>query len=366
MEKKTENKMKGQQPKKKETQIKAAIVGASGYVGLELMRILLQHPNVEITAVTSRTNAHKPVSEIHSSLLGCTNLKFSEFSHSMNADVVFFALPHTESMQLVPKLIKKGKKIIDMGADFRLDSGTFRKTYSANHAAPGLLKSAVYGMPELFKAEIAKAQLVANPGCFANCIILGLAPLATLGLINSKEAVNVSAITGSSGSGSTPNQKTHHPERVESISAYNILSHRHVPEIESALSKICKTSSGSNSEFNINLIPQSGPFSRGIFAVSFAKLSQPLAQDKLQKIYTDFAKNNPFIRIRHETPKLIEVRGSNYCDISANVTEGMKSAVIISALDNLVKGAAGNAVQCMNLMFGLPENEGLKIISLCP
>lgn len=374
------------------------IVGASGYVGLELLRLLALHPNFKVTWVTSREHQGKPVSSVHTALRGVYDLPFSDRSAvPSDLEIVFLAVPHGESMNIVPELRAKrpGLKIIDLGSDFRLSPAAYERTYKYPHAAPDvvetdshrdkpfdslslaqgtrpagttglpqaswlwpesrveLLAAAVYGTPEIFPDAVAQSTLVANPGCFAHCIILGLTPLARAGLI--KGSVKVAAITGSSGSGAQATQKTHHPERNDSLSAYQVLKHRHIPEIEATLSQW-------NTPVTIDFVPISGPLSRGIFATSFVELADPAAD--IDALYAAFAETNPFIRMREETPRTLEVRGSNFVDIAVHHTGG--TAVVISTLDNLVKGAGGNAIQCANLMCRLPATTGLLTPPLFP
>jgi len=332
------------------------IVGASGYVGLELLRLLALHPQFNVTWVTSREHQGKPVSSVHTALRGVYDLPFSDRSTvPTELDLVFLAVPHGESMTIVPELRAKhpSVKIIDLGSDFRLSVDTYASTYKHPHAAPDLLASAVYGTPEIAPEKVSKSTLIANPGCFAHCIILGLTPLAKAGLI--KGSVKIAAITGSSGSGAQATQKTHHPERNDSLSAYQVLKHRHTPEIEATLSQW-------NTSVSIEFVPISGPLTRGIFATSFVELTEPATD--LVALYAAFAENNPFIRIREETPRTLEVRGSNFVDIS--VHHNGATAVIVSTIDNLVKGAGGNAIQCANLMCGLPATTGLLTPPLFP
>jgi len=335
--------------------LSAGIVGGSGYVGLELIRLLATHPAFTLTTVTSREHVGQPVAAIHLSLDGIVELRFSEFSAALaELDVVFLAVPHGESMRLA-RLIREANPtlpIIDLGADFRLPAATFEQIYGEPHAAPELLNGACYGTPELTPAAVGATKLLANPGCFAHCITLGLAPLARAGAIAAP--VRITALTGSSGSGVKPTSKTHHPERNDSLSAYQVLTHRHTPEIERALSAV--------SPISIELVPLSGPFSRGIFATSFITLRD--SGLRVHDLYTAFAAEHHFIRLREETPRLIDVRGSNFCDLA--VHQRGAEVVVLSAIDNLGKGAAGNAVQCANLMFGLPAGTGLTILPLVP
>lgn len=340
--------------------ISVGVVGGSGYVGLELIRLLLQHPQLELCCVTSREHKAKKLSALHPSLDGLSQLCFSEL-HELpaNLDLVFVAVPHGESMSLVRDLYQRssGKtRIIDLGSDFRLSAEQFGETYGIAHTAEELLESAVYGVPELFAEQIAKAAIVANPGCFANTITLALSPLAAAGILPSK--VQVSAVTGSSGSGATPTKKTHHPERAESISAYSILSHRHVPEIKKALTQAAPN----QLELDLQLVPSSGPFRRGIFATCFLELQS--SKLDLSSLYAEFIQPRPFMRLRAESPRVMDVVGSNFCDIA--IVQQQNTVVVLSTLDNLVKGASGNAVQCMNIMFGLPETSGLKHAPVFP
>jgi N-acetyl-gamma-glutamyl-phosphate reductase len=332
------------------------IIGASGYVGLELLRLLALHPQFKVTWITSREHQGKAVSSVHTALHGVYDIPFADRSTlPPNLDIVFLAVPHGESMRIAAELRAQAPqlKIIDLGSDFRLDAATYEATYHHPHTAPALLETAVYGTPEICPERIAQSALIANPGCFAHCIILALTPLARAGLIEGR--VNIAAVTGSSGSGALATPKTHHPERNDSLSAYQVLKHRHVPEIEGALSQWGKA-------IEIDFVPISGPLSRGIFATSFVTLTEPTAD--IGALYAEFAEMNPFIRIREETPRTLEVRGSNFVDIS--VHRAGSTAVIVSTLDNLVKGAGGNAIQSANLMSGLPPTTGLLSPPLFP
>jgi len=332
------------------------IVGASGYVGLELLRLLAIHPEFRVTWITSREHRGKPVSAVHPSLRGVYDLPFSDRgSVPDDLAVVFIAVPHGESMAIVPELRAKRPDlaIIDLGSDFRLSAEQYAATYAHEHTALGLLRTAVYGTPELNATAIAQSTLIANPGCFAHCIILGLAPLARAGLIGAR--VKIAAVTGSSGSGAQATQKTHHPERNDSLSAYQVLTHRHVPEIEAALSQW-------GHPVSIDLVPISGPLSRGIFATMFVELTDPSAD--VTALYAAFAEANPFVRFRAETPRALEVRGSNFTDIGVHTLGS--TAVVISTIDNLVKGAGGNAIQCANIVCGMNPTTGLYTPPLFP
>lgn len=336
---------------------RVGVVGGSGYTGSELLRLLLAHPRVDVAALTSRTLAGQKAGDVHRALAGLTGLAFEDFSAQRLADLdgVVVAVPHGESMGVVAALRERNPelRVIDLGADFRLPREEFERTYRVEHAAAGLLAGAVYGLPELFREEITGSRLVASTGCFAACVTLALAPLAWAGV--ARPDARVSAVTGSTGSGATLKPATHHPTRNESFSAYDVLRHRHVPEIERALGR------AAGRPWTVHMVPQSGPFARGIYAVCFAELAEA---GEVRPLYEDFARRNQFVRLRADTPRLIEVRGSNFCDVA--VHQDGRQVVVLSALDNLVKGAAGNAVQCMNLMFGLDEAEGLTAAPLCP
>lgn len=331
------------------------IVGGSGYTGFELMRLLLQHPNAELKLISSTSKVGMRVDEAHTALKGTTDLVFSAFGEDFfDLDCVFVALPHGESMPVVNELAGKKPKVIDLGADFRLSAPLYQRHYGKPHQYPDLITKAVYGTPELNREEIQSATLVANPGCFAHTTILALAPLALAGILEGE--IKVSAITGSTGSGATLSERTHHPMRNDSISAYQVLSHRHIPEIEETLYR----ASRNHLEPKLEFVPHSGPFSRGIFATCFARVSS--GEGEVVRFYEDFARHNHFVRLRAESPRLLDVRGSNFCDLSLHVRG--KDVVVLAAIDNLVKGAAGNAVQCLNLMFGLKEESALYGVPL--
>lgn len=337
------------------TAFRAGVAGGSGYVGLEIFRYLLNHPRLEVAAITSREHAGKPVSDVHPGLAGLTELRFTDDLAALAAlDVVFLAVPHRESMRLVSRLrdLRADLRIIDLGADFRLPADEFKLTYGESHECPDRLGEAVYGTPELHRQRVVEARLVANPGCFAHCSILALAPLAHAGLIDGP--AKVSALTGSTGSGVQPTPRTHHPARNDSVSAYSVLAHRHVPEIERALSR--------TRPVKIDLVPLSGPLSRGIFATVFARLTS--SDVNADEVFRDFYSRSSFVRLRKESPRLLDVRGTNFCDAAIHQRGG--DVVVIAAIDNLGKGAAGNAVQCANLMLGLPEEIGLRLPPLAP
>lgn len=314
--------------------IKASIIGITGYTGLETLRVLLAHPDVEIGYLTSRQHRGASIGDVYPHLAHL-DLKITDTDHhevGANSDVVFLALPHKTAQDVVADLHGK-VKVIDLSADYRLDDVATYEKYYCEHKHPALLAEVVYGAPEIYRDAIKDADTVANPGCFALLAQLMLLPFA--GAI---DHADIMAITGSSGSGKSPSEGTHHPIRSHNMKSYNINAHRHIPEI---------MRSAQIDESQLNFVPTSGPFVRGIFATAFVKTS---AAPK--EIYFDA----PFVRVT-DNVALANVVGSNFCDVSFKKTSG--GYVVQGALDNLVKGAAGCAVQNMNLMFGLDETAGL-------
>ena len=345
---------------------KVAIIGASGYVGGELLRLLLSHDGISIAKVTSSSNAGKQVAEVHRNLNGLTDLRFSdepaeEIAESV--DVVFFALPHCTSMQIIPRIIgnagiKAGIKarIIDMSADYRLDDvKEFEKFYGIRHASPGLLKKFACGLPEINREEIRKAKNVAVPGCFPTGTLLSLMPLAKSNLLNGN--IIVDAKTGSSGSGKAPSEGTHHPERAQDFRAYNVFSHRHQPEIEQGLRQFSKKG------FDLTFVTHSAPMVRGIFTTAYAFLEKDISREELENIYKKYYEKEFFVRLVRQARSNV-VKGTNFCDISLECSG--RKVVVTSAIDNLVKGAAGTAVQDMNLMLGLRETKALEFPGFYP
>jgi N-acetyl-gamma-glutamyl-phosphate reductase len=333
--------------------IKIAIFGGSGYGGSELLRILLFHPNAEIVLVTANEHAGKGVGEVHKNLYGLTDLRFEtapeDLSRLENIDAVFFALPHGQALKLVPQLPEKAK-VIDLSGDFRInDAGVFQEFYKLEHTATELQKSFVYGLTETNREQIKSAQYIANPGCFATATLLALAPLVANDLINGK--VIVDAKTGSSGSGAKAAANTHHPQRMNSFYAYKPFEHQHVPEIEQHLRKV--------GDWNDDFVfmTHSLPVSRGIFASCYVETKDELTIEEAKKFYSDFYQDSFFVRLVENSPDINWVKTTNFCDIAVHTNR--KQVVVFSAIDNLVKGAAGQAVQNMNLMFGLDEKTGL-------
>ena len=329
-----------------------AIFGGSGYGGSELLRILLFHPNAEIVLVTANEHAGKRVSDVHRNLLGLTELQFSAANADLSAlpeiDVAFFALPHGQALDLVPQL-PDGVKAIDLSGDFRIDdAGVFKQFYNLERASD-LQGSFVYGLTETNRDAIRDARYIANPGCFATATLLALAPVVKSGLLNGK--IVVDAKTGSSGSGAKAAANTHHPQRSNSFYAYKPFSHQHLPEIDQHLRALAPF------ESELIFMTHSLPVSRGIFASCYMETSVNLTNEDLRNLYSSFYTNAFFVRLVESSPDINWVKNTNFCDIGA-VSNG-KQIVVFSAIDNLVKGAAGQAVQNMNIMLGLEETTGL-------
>ncbi len=347
--------------------IRIAVFGGSGYGGSELLRILLFHPKAEIILVTANEHAGKPVAEVHKNLRGLTDLRFakalelSKLGELDYIDLAFFALPHGQALNQIPQL-PKNVKVIDLSGDFRIDDADiFREFYKLDHTAPDLQRQFVYGLAETNRDAVSSAQYIANPGCFATATLLALAPFVatsahsiskiseTKNLITGK--IIVDAKTGSSGSGAKAAANTHHPQRMNSFYAYKPFSHQHIPEIEQHLLSI--------GEFTSDLVfmTHSLPVSRGIFASCYMQASAHLTNEDAFNLYKYFYRDSFFVRIVEDSPDINWVKNTNFCDISIHVNG--RNIVVFSAIDNLVKGAAGQAVQNMNLMFGLDEKTGL-------
>ncbi|MCU0727219.1 MAG: N-acetyl-gamma-glutamyl-phosphate reductase [Planctomycetes bacterium] len=344
--------------------IRAAIVGGSGYGGGELLRLLAAHPFVEVVEVTAQRAAGKPVHAIHENLLGTSDLVFTDRAPpalAREVDVLFFALPHGEAAGRMREVFDAAPpvRVIDLSGDFRLrDPEAWAAAYGKPHPAPDLLASFVYGCPEAAREEVRAARRVANPGCFATGAILALLPLARSGRLEGRVAVN--GVTGSSGSGTDPKPGTHHPERAADFRAYRPLVHQHVPEIEAAL-----RAAGARG-LSLAMVPHSGPFVRGIFTTAYFFPASPLSSPEVAALYRATCEGEPFLRLRSETPRVGVVCGTNYGDLSFAVSADGRTVVCLSAIDNLVKGMAGQAIQNLNLMFGLEETAGLRAPGMHP
>jgi N-acetyl-gamma-glutamyl-phosphate reductase common form len=344
-------------------EIRAAIFGASGYAGGELLRLLLDHPGAAPVAVISRSQAGQPVASVHPHLSRLTDLTFtSELPGDDGPDVVFLSGPQGFAVDVAPALLDKGLPVIDLSADFRLrDQAAFERFYGAAPAGFARRGEFVYGLPELFRSQIASCRAVASPGCFATAAILALAPLWRRGLVADAAPVTVFAITGSSGAGVSPSPTTHHPRRAAAFFAYGIDGHRHLPEIEESLSAV-----GPPAQGRIVFQTHSAPLVRGIFVTAAVPLARTMDTAALKAIYQEAYGSEFFIRLVDGSPDVAAVKGTNFADVGVAAHEKGNVAKVFVAIDNLVKGAAGQAIQAMNIMFGLPEPTGLKMTGVFP
>jgi LysW-gamma-L-alpha-aminoadipyl-6-phosphate/LysW-L-glutamyl-5-phosphate reductase len=340
--------------------LKVGIFGGSGYGGAELLRLLLMHPNVEIDLVTANEHAGKAVSDVHRNLYGLTDLRFTiapkEVESLSGLDFVFFSLPHGQAIDVAPRL-PPNVKVIDLSGDFRLsDRAVFEKYYGREHTAMDAQAGFVYGLTETNREAIKTATRISNPGCFATATLLGLAPLVASNLINGR--VIVDAKTGSSGSGAKAAANTHHPQRMNSFYAYKPFAHQHVPEIEQELRAV--------GDFTSELVfmTHSLPVARGIFASTYVEAKEKMTTDDVHALFADYYKDSFFVRLVAGSPDINWVKTTNFCDIGF-AARGQQ-LVVFSAIDNLVKGAAGQAVQNMNLMAGLDEKTGLILTGSNP
>lgn len=334
--------------------MKVSVIGATGYTGKELVKILLSHPEVEIETLTSESFAGKRFCEVYPSVK-CNKICEHLELERIKSPVVFVALPHGKSASIVGNLIDRGIKVIDFSADFRLnDEKTYYKWYKVSHPRKDLLSEAVYGLPEIYREKIKDARLIANPGCYPTSVILALYPLLQNKLIN-PERVIVDSKSGVSGAGRNPTLATHFPEVNENISAYGVTGHRHLPEMEQELCKIA------HQKVDITFVPHLIPVTRGILSTCYAELKEKLATKDVIEIYKKSYEKEPFVEVlpAGSFPHTKEVLFSNRCRIGINITDYFK-VVVICAIDNLGKGASGQAVQNMNLMCGFDEQAGLK------
>jgi N-acetyl-gamma-glutamyl-phosphate reductase len=345
---------------------KVSIVGASGYTGVELLRLLLRHPSVKVARVTSRQLAGKPVYQVFPSL-GRSPLVFEDPRPEkliQDSEIVFTAVPHHTAMALVPELLKGGNvKVIDLSADFRLhDSQAYESWYGAVHLAPDLLDQAVFGLPELHRDRIKKARLIANPGCYPTSVILGLAPLLKQGWVEG-EGIIVDSKSGVSGAGRNLSLGSLFCEVGEAFRAYKVGGeHRHIPEMEQELSRLARQ------PIRVAFTPHLVPISRGILSTIYVKPAGGFSEQGLERLYGEFYQKDCFVRLcpPGDIPDTGRVRGSNYCDIGWRYDRRTGRLIVVSAIDNLVKGAAGQAVQNMNLISGWEENLGLEQMPLYP
>lgn len=341
--------------------IKIGIVGGTGYTGVELLRLLATHPQADIVAITSRAEAGRPVADMYPNLRGHVDLAFSEPDTEVLAgcDLVYFATPNGTAMKLAPELLDAGVKVIDLAADFRIeDAELWSQWYGMEHACPDLLAEAVYGLPELNREKIAAARLVANPGCYPTAAALGFLPLVENGLVDPASLV-ADCKSGVSGAGRGANAAMLMGEVGESFKAYGVPGHRHLPEIRQTLSWV------SDKPVGLTFVPHLLPMIRGIHATLYARLT---GEADLQALFEARYADEPFVDVlpSGSHPETRSVRGVNQCRIAVHRPQGGDTAVVLSVIDNLTKGAAGQAVQNMNLMFGLDETMGLDQVALLP
>ena len=334
--------------------VRVAIIGASGYTGAESIKIILQHSKAKLTYLTAIPAECGAVEDVFPQFRGRCDLQIEPLDIGKLADladVALCCLPHKVSMEFVPKLLRAGLKVIDFSADYRLkDASVYEKFYSVKHTDPDNLARAVFGLPELFREQIKGADLVANPGCFPTGAILAIAPLLEEDLIE-PDSVIVSSVTGASGAGKNPLAKFHFPNMNENLFAYGIGTHRHMPEMEQIAAEIAGT------EVRILFQPHVGPFDRGILSTVYSQPKENVSGEQLLELYNDFYRAEPFVQVRKEAPGLKDVVGTNYCHVFPTCVKGR--VVSFSVIDNLVKGASGQAIQNMNILFGLQENLGL-------
>ena len=336
--------------------IKVGIIGGSGYSGKELIRILLEHPHGRIKSIFAKSSAGKNISEIYPVFKNKLDIVIDTFSEEKlkGIDVVFAALPHGESMEILPAIAAMGKKVIDLGGDFRFkNTDIYEKWYGKEHTAKDSAKDFVYGLPELFSEEIKTANCVANPGCYPTSAILALAPILQTDLIDTKNII-INSLSGVSGAGRKASVDFSYCEVNENLKAYRIGNHQHSPEVKTVLENY------SGKKINMIFVPHLVPISRGIYTTIYLKPFEKIDIDKLRKQYLDFYKDSLFVRMSDTVPQVQNVAYTNYCDLYVTYVEESGYVVINSAIDNLVKGAAGQAVQNMNLMFDYKEGEGLN------
>ncbi|GAB4388276.1 MAG: N-acetyl-gamma-glutamyl-phosphate reductase [Thermodesulfovibrionales bacterium] len=343
--------------------LKVAICGGSGYAGAELLRVLMHHPSVRVVAATSQQSAGVPVAEHHPHLHGYRDLVLEPLDRERlvgRADVFFMALPHAASQEAVAYFFKNGKKVIDLSADYRLrDASTYEKWYRTPHGFRGALRRAVYGLPEIYRGRIRKASLVANPGCYPTGAILGLYPALKAGLIDPASIV-IDSKSGASGAGRKAELALSFCEVDESVRAYAVASHRHTPEIEQEVSAIARRA------VTVNFTPHLLPVERGILSTMYARLARGADTGEVRELYRKTYRGEPFVRVLDGFPNIKNVRGTNLCEVGLAVNERTGTLIAVTAIDNLMKGAAGQAVHNMNIMLGLEETAGLQAAAVYP
>jgi len=341
--------------------VKVGIVGGTGYTGVELLRILARHGEVELIAITSRTEAGMPVADLFSSLRGSIGLNFSDPAKAdlSGCDVVFFATPRGVAMEQAPRLIEMGVRVIDLGPDFRLkDLAEWQRWYGVPHACPKLAEEAVYGLPETNREQLRRARVVGAPGCYATAVQLGFLPLVEAGIVDLDHLI-ADAKSGVSGAGRKAEVHTLFSEAADNFKAYGVAGHRHLPEIQQGLGRTAKRQVG------VTFVPHLTPMIRGIHATLYAKITRDA---DVQTLYERRFAREPFVDVlpAGSHPDTRSVRGANQCRIAVHRPHGRDTVIVLAVIDNLVKGASGQAVQCMNIMFGLPETKGLEMLGLLP
>jgi N-acetyl-gamma-glutamyl-phosphate reductase len=343
---------------------RVGIIGGTGYTGVELLRLLLLHSEVEVTVLTSQKYAGVPIDQVFPSLARRFNLKCEELSPDRIADkvdFVFAAVPHKTAMETVPLFYRQGKRVVDLSADFRFqDPGVYERWYQ-RHVCPELLSESVYGLPELHRKRIRDAKIVGNPGCYPTGALIPLIPLLKRGVISSENII-IDSKSGVSGAGRDVVLGSLFCEVNEGVKAYKIFDHRHLPEIDQELSLMLKK------RVEVTFVPHLMPMDRGILTTLYVRPAQKVKADEVLNILRESYRDEPFVRIlpMGKLPNTKDLRGSNYCDIGLNVDGSGNRMVIVSAIDNLVKGASGQAIQNMNIMLGYPETLGLNVIPLFP
>lgn len=334
--------------------IRVGIVGATGYTGLELIKLLLRHPEVEITAATSRQTERPPLADVHPQLVSRTDLLLESLAPQELAercDCVFSCLPHAASAETVAQLLECGVRVVDFSADYRLnDVDVYQQWYGTAHPDPGRVGKVPYGLPEWFAPQIVNAEVVANPGCYPTSAILALAPLVKEGVVAVDDLI-IDSKSGVSGAGRTPTLTTHFPECNENFCAYGVGSHRHTPEIHQVLSQIAGV------QVSAIFTPHLVPMDRGILTTAYARQLDQRSEEDVLDLFRSTYQSSPFVRVTQGLPATKSTTHSNYCDITVRKVAGR--LIVISCIDNLIKGASGAAVQNLNLMFGFPETTGL-------
>jgi N-acetyl-gamma-glutamyl-phosphate reductase len=337
--------------------ISVSVVGASGYSGLELLKILVRHPNVRIDKLFANSSVGKQLADVAPLFNKTLNIVLEPYSIDKisKSDLIFIALPSGEAMNLVPAMLSAGKRVIDLGGDFRLqDTSLYERYYKRTHSASATLKQSVYGLPEWNYSQIKSASLIANPGCYPTSAILPLAPLLKDGIIESK-GIAISSLSGVSGAGRSASVEMSFAEVNESVRAYKVGTHQHIPEIKTTLESL------SNTQVRFSFVPHLLPITRGIYTSTYATLKKPVNEQAILAVYEKYYSSAPFVRYSATAiPEIKNVAYTNFIDIGFRINQENGQLVIFSSIDNLIKGAAGQAVQNMNIMFGINEIEGLK------